>query len=125
MLAHHNRIINEEDLKEMLENMDHNPSYNSDQLDIGFMTSLASHQLPLLSPCEQLESHNCITSMAAHPDMSTGEEKDFVSMATHIASNDVSEVIKHQALVDQDEEETSKPDEIIELLNWVGGKFNS
>eukprot|EP00090_Calanus_glacialis_P044703 TRINITY_DN8003_c0_g1_i6.p1 TRINITY_DN8003_c0_g1~~TRINITY_DN8003_c0_g1_i6.p1 ORF type:complete len:1239 (+),score=305.51 TRINITY_DN8003_c0_g1_i6:156-3719(+) len=94
----------------------HHTRINSDTKDVGFMTSLASHHLSLLSPCEQLESDDCITSMAAHQDMSTIEEKDFVSMATHIASNDGSEVNLHQ---DQDDEEISKPNEIIESEELV------
>ena len=70
------------------------------------MTSLESHQLPNLSPCEQLESVDCITSMA-----------------THIASNDVSGVHQHQARVDQDEEEISKPNEIIQLVENISRSY--
>merc|ERR1719350_652595 len=119
MLAHHARIINKANEKDRLEKMDHNPRYSSDPQEAAFMTSLASHQLPPLSPCEQLESHDCFTSMAAHQDMATGEEKDFVSLETHIASNVVSDVNQHQALVGHDEEETIKPNEIIEPIELV------
>merc|ERR1719480_607065 len=88
MLAHHARIINKANEKDRLEKMDHNPRYSSDPQEAAFMTSLASHQLPPLSPCEQLESHDCFTSMAAH--------QDIVSLETHIVSNDVSDVKEHQ-----------------------------
>jgi len=58
--------------------------------DSSLIASLASHKIPLFVTGDMLDAPNCITSMAAHQDMSTIDKNTdcLVSMAAHMAGTD-------------------------------------